>query len=332
MRVEVMSIEIALSDLARLINAEHEACLNSAKDAIDRAIEVGRLLSDAKGKVQHGGWADWVEVNCSFGPRQASNYMKAYHHRDAVEANRNPGSDLGGLKGMMRALAGPVDREEQDERHPSGRKPVTEWTTEERRWTCETWWDQMAAITMTLDAAEWEADRIADFIGMPRADVEAILSPMLPIPGRGFTVWEDGGCLIDSDNPGDKARAAQVYAANVEHIVFSMLAKGCRQAILQCDADGFGHVKPILKDRERRFQRQQEAAERRGASRLGYMDPEDLGFGPDTRETAGRVALNSCIWSDARHAVRVDSNDRWDPELMTMWMRFYGVTETIEAA
>jgi hypothetical protein len=46
-----MSVELVpLPELARRINAGHAACLDAARSAIDRAIEVGRLLTEAKGE------------------------------------------------------------------------------------------------------------------------------------------------------------------------------------------------------------------------------------------------------------------------------------------
>lgn len=97
-------LQYTLPDLATQINLEHEACLGAAREAITRAIEVGRLLCEAKEQIPHGGWASWVEANCSFGDRQASKYMRAYHHRDQIGTT---GSDLVGLHGVIDALASP---------------------------------------------------------------------------------------------------------------------------------------------------------------------------------------------------------------------------------
>jgi hypothetical protein len=97
-----------LSDLAGQINAEHAACLASARDAVTRAIEVGRLLASAKGQVRHGEWAGWVEANCTFGLRQAQSYMRAHHNRAELEEQMRSGaSHLTGLHSAVAALASP---------------------------------------------------------------------------------------------------------------------------------------------------------------------------------------------------------------------------------
>jgi hypothetical protein len=73
--------EAILSNLAGRINAEHDVCMTSARDAISRAIEVGRLLTEAKGQVSHGHWGAWVCDHCSFTIVQAHAYMKAFRNR-----------------------------------------------------------------------------------------------------------------------------------------------------------------------------------------------------------------------------------------------------------
>jgi hypothetical protein len=99
-----MMIQRTLPDLAGLINAEHEACLAAASDAITSAIEVGRLLCEAKAQVRHGEWAGWVEANCSFGVRQASSYMRAHANREQIGSGA---ADFGSLREAIAALAEP---------------------------------------------------------------------------------------------------------------------------------------------------------------------------------------------------------------------------------
>src|SRR4051794_803573 len=65
-----------LDDLASRINAEHAACESAMKEGLRRAIEAGRLLIEARGMVEHGGWAPWIRDHCRFGLRTAQGYMK----------------------------------------------------------------------------------------------------------------------------------------------------------------------------------------------------------------------------------------------------------------
>lgn len=103
-----MTIQKALTDLAERINAEHAACMASARDAVARAIEVGRLLAEAKDQVRHGEWAAWVAENCSFGIRQAQKYMRAHDNRVALEDQmRTPGSHLTSLNDAIALVSEP---------------------------------------------------------------------------------------------------------------------------------------------------------------------------------------------------------------------------------
>jgi len=94
----------SLPDLAERINAEHAECLAAARDAITGAIEVGRLLVEAKGQVKHGEWTPWIEKHCPFGDRQAQHYMRVYKGRNQI---RNGVSDLTSLRGAVAMLAEP---------------------------------------------------------------------------------------------------------------------------------------------------------------------------------------------------------------------------------
>jgi hypothetical protein len=104
----MMTIQRTLPDLAGLINAEHDACIAAAGDAIAHALEVGHLLDEAKVQVQHGEWAGWVEANCTFGLRQAQNYMRVYRNRHRIESEmRNGVSHLDSFREAIAALADP---------------------------------------------------------------------------------------------------------------------------------------------------------------------------------------------------------------------------------
>jgi hypothetical protein len=100
----------SLPDLAARINVEHAACLASARHAITRAVEVGRLLTEAKGQLAHGEWIPWVEANLEFNRVQAWKYMRAYDRREMF----SPTEHFGGLEGFLKCLSEPkptVDRQ-----------------------------------------------------------------------------------------------------------------------------------------------------------------------------------------------------------------------------
>lgn len=117
-----MSEIVRLSDLAEQINAEHEACVTSAKDTVMKAIEVGRLLCQAKAVVDRGRWIPWIESNCRFDRHQAWRYMQAHKNRGLIEDQMlSAGQHFEGLKGALKIIE--EAREEREE--PSWSKTET---------------------------------------------------------------------------------------------------------------------------------------------------------------------------------------------------------------
>ena len=187
-----------------------------------------------------------------------------------------------------------------------------------RHRSCALWWDCLAIFTMMLDAAGWESDKIADLLGRPAEDIEAILNPILPVRGREFTVWENGGCLLGTDEPGEQAQVAAYYADSVEIIVAGWLERACSSAVIRCKIDGFDNVEPILRDRERRYRRQREAAERRGGDTLAFLT-SDFQDG-DLRQRGGialvcRLGCSSCRARKHRRGMGPRPDGMWPPPL-----------------
>jgi hypothetical protein len=316
MSKSVPATPATLPDLARQINAEHAACMASAQDAVTRAIEVGRLLARAKEQVQHGGWEPWVEANCVFGIREAQRYMRAYQNRSTLEGPKATRvSHLDSLRGVMEALSAPPDRDDDDGDTRQRCIPVTEWDAKIRHWLCEQWWDVRATYSLMLDAVGWRIDDIADFLGRPTGDIEAILYPRPPV--RRFTPEDNGDLMIDHDD--QATPMAEFYLDSVMYQIDSWLEKACWTASFLCEKDGFGDVKPILRAYERRYQSRRENAEQRGIGLWPF-------FWDYSRNYEANAALCQCVLFDARHAVRMSleaDKDKWDPNLFFMWMHFF---------
>jgi Protein of unknown function (DUF3102) len=95
-------MNITLDPLAVKIRAEHAAASAAARDAIGHAINAGRLLLEAKGKLKHGEWLPWLEKHCELSERQAQRYMRVAQKAPALlEANPTRVSDLS-MRGALR--------------------------------------------------------------------------------------------------------------------------------------------------------------------------------------------------------------------------------------
>ncbi len=65
-----------LQEIAETVNSEHAKIEGALREGLARAEEVGKLLTEAKELVKHGGWLQWIADNCKFSERTAQNYMR----------------------------------------------------------------------------------------------------------------------------------------------------------------------------------------------------------------------------------------------------------------
>jgi protein gp37 len=101
----VPAIQNYLPGLAKQINAEHDAAVGSARDAIEHVIRAGNLLIEAKAKVKHGEWQDWVERNCRFSIDTAQVYMKVAKNRACSVFDSQPQSLRQALEMLSESVA-----------------------------------------------------------------------------------------------------------------------------------------------------------------------------------------------------------------------------------
>jgi len=76
-------------DPADRINELHRQIESKIRTAVDDAIELGRLLTVQKEKLEHGEFLPWLEGNCTFSQQSASNYMRLYQHHDKLPTVSN---------------------------------------------------------------------------------------------------------------------------------------------------------------------------------------------------------------------------------------------------
>ena len=64
------------------------------KTALAKAIECGKLLSEAKEALPHGAWLEWLQSNFTFTPRTATNWMKVAEMHATGKLKSETVSDL----------------------------------------------------------------------------------------------------------------------------------------------------------------------------------------------------------------------------------------------
>jgi hypothetical protein len=76
-----MTLQNTTADKINSLHQEIEAALNKS---LKNAIEIGRLLSQAKAEIPHGQFTGWLSENCTFSGRTARRYMKLFDNRDKI--------------------------------------------------------------------------------------------------------------------------------------------------------------------------------------------------------------------------------------------------------
>lgn len=96
----------ALDDLAAKIRAGVANTAASVRHSVDQAAEVGRLLDEAKGRVGHGNWLNWLRVNCHLSERSAQGYMRISRNRAELDSKAQSVADLT-ISGALSLLSEP---------------------------------------------------------------------------------------------------------------------------------------------------------------------------------------------------------------------------------
>lgn len=96
-----------LPELAGIIRREHRLAEQHAMQAVNHAMEAGRLLIEAKALCSHGKWLSWLADNFEGSARTAQAYMRLYENRDAL-ANTQSSAHLS-IDGALKLLAEPKE-------------------------------------------------------------------------------------------------------------------------------------------------------------------------------------------------------------------------------
>lgn len=106
-----------LVDLASRINESHRLASRTALSTLEHAKTCGELLQQAKDKVGHGSFGEWIAANCGFSPRTARMYLRVSSHWDRLRKTATV-ADLT-MTGAVKLLAS------ERPRLPIGWKPET---------------------------------------------------------------------------------------------------------------------------------------------------------------------------------------------------------------
>jgi hypothetical protein len=114
--------EMKVPDIAKAINERMSAMISSFRTSVQRAIEIGELLVEAKKRVGHGKFEKWLTTNTTIPYRSAARYMKFAKERTEIEAQLGKSANLADLNltTAQRLLAPPkppAPPEEREKKH-----------------------------------------------------------------------------------------------------------------------------------------------------------------------------------------------------------------------
>jgi hypothetical protein len=78
-----------LGERAEKIIALHNEIKSMAVSCLEKAIEIGGLLTEQKRQVGHGNFIGWINENMPFTDRTARNYMRLFENRDNIRCLNN---------------------------------------------------------------------------------------------------------------------------------------------------------------------------------------------------------------------------------------------------
>ena len=119
---ETSGAMVSLDELAAQMRLYSDGARGDYQHMMMNLLQFGRVMMEAKGRVGHGKWRDWVEENSGFSLRTAESYMQAYQ-----EFGLNPDIAKLGKSKVIQLLPVPEDvREkvlaEHDVEHMSARE------------------------------------------------------------------------------------------------------------------------------------------------------------------------------------------------------------------
>ena len=125
----VRAYELKTEGSAKKINDLHRDLCGIGKTALEKAIEIGQLLSSQKASMQHGEWLPWIENNLKFNRNTAANYIRVYDNRAELKC-----TSVVHLTDAYARLANSVEKKAPSSRNGSQKATPAAARDDDRSW------------------------------------------------------------------------------------------------------------------------------------------------------------------------------------------------------
>ena len=71
-------------DWVKEVNALHDEISRLSVTSANRAIEIGKIIFQLRGRISRPQWRKWVEANLTFSYRSAKRYLRLFCNRDVI--------------------------------------------------------------------------------------------------------------------------------------------------------------------------------------------------------------------------------------------------------
>jgi len=96
-----------IKNVAAEITKLHNQIHGEFKTSLEHAITIGELLTEQKGRMDHGEFIPWIDKYLPFKRQAAANYMRAYKHRELLLERANSVTDAYRLLTMPKVKTDP---------------------------------------------------------------------------------------------------------------------------------------------------------------------------------------------------------------------------------
>lgn len=87
-------LSLSVDELAERANDSATACRTNALKSLEKGIEAGAFLNQAKQEIPHGEFQDWLQKNFRYSARWAQQLMKAASNRGSIVGSSDSISEL----------------------------------------------------------------------------------------------------------------------------------------------------------------------------------------------------------------------------------------------
>ena len=176
-----------LPELAASIRQEHHLAEQHAMQAVNHAMEAGRLLIEAKGLCAHGQWLPWLAENFDGSVRTAQAYMRLHENCDLL-ANTQRAAHLS-VREALKALAEPKAA------------PVNSWLPEDEGTLALVHFADTRMVPEIVDGAVEAYHEENSVLWIQRTPAENIKQDMRDTAFYDYVLISPGGLCSWNSNP-----------------------------------------------------------------------------------------------------------------------------------